>query len=36
LDADGGALIEAVFERATAFAGGDFQDDATVVVLSIR
>jgi sigma-B regulation protein RsbU (phosphoserine phosphatase) len=34
--ADGGALIEAVFARAAAFAGGDFQDDATMVVMSIR
>jgi sigma-B regulation protein RsbU (phosphoserine phosphatase) len=34
--ADGSALIDAVFERAAAFAGGDFQDDATVVVMSIR
>jgi phosphoserine phosphatase RsbU/P len=33
---DGTALIQAVFEHAAAFAGGDFQDDATVVVISIR
>jgi sigma-B regulation protein RsbU (phosphoserine phosphatase) len=34
--ADGRALIEAVFAHAAAFAGGDFQDDATVVVMSVR
>jgi len=34
--AEGSALIHAVFERAAAFAGGDLQDDATVVVMSIR
>jgi sigma-B regulation protein RsbU (phosphoserine phosphatase) len=35
-NADGSALIQAVFDRAATFAGGDFQDDATVVVMSIR